>query len=145
MLPMALLLCTSLIGQGQLEENCFLLGELLLCPEISSPLYAEFTGAMFCSSVLLLHHQHCWWLTESTSQSLCRGQQAWGQSHCLHRQVQSLGVAPRSVSQDFGSCCLMQLLAVCTSLCSSCVPGCCSTAGSRIPGAEVSTERGGLN
>lgn len=60
MLTTALLLCASLIGQGQLEdENCYLPGQQLLCPEISSPLYAAFAGATFCSSVLLLSPRLC--------------------------------------------------------------------------------------
>lgn len=83
-LTTALLLCTSLIGQGQLEdENCYLLGEQLLCPEISSPLYAEFAVVMSWSSVLLLNHRRCWWLNENALQSLCKGKQTLGTNSLL--------------------------------------------------------------
>lgn len=83
-LTTALLLCTSLIGQGQLEdENCYLLGEQLLCPEISSPLYAEFAVVTFWSSVLLFNHRQCWWLNENALQSLCKGKQTLGTNSLL--------------------------------------------------------------
>lgn len=47
-LTAALVLCAGIIGQGRLgEEGSYLPGEWLLCPEISSPLYAECAGAVF--------------------------------------------------------------------------------------------------
>lgn len=84
MLTTVLVLRASIVGQGRLgDENCYLPGEQLLCPEISSPLYCGFAGAIVRSCVLLLSSQHCWWLSENALHSLCRGKQALGTNSLL--------------------------------------------------------------
>lgn len=71
--------------------------------------------------MLLFNSQHCGWLSGNALHSLCRGKQALGTNSLLAQAGSVPLSAPPSVGAEFCSCCLMQLFAVHTALCSYCV------------------------